>query len=402
MDESKESRKIREFKENKQKAQEFHAHPVMDADYALIEQIASVVDGDFIGPLQGIASRLKEIFYAKILSVFVFDTGFKQFVELAYSIDRNLEKMLLINEIDINPKSIIKNFKNLFEGSRKKAVGEHDELFNTVSICSYTGHELENIFSDMIDNRSKSKSLLLELDIKRVYTIPIMEKTDEYISFLFMFMDRELALDEIEILGNYYKRQLDLVVKHIIDVKGLFMKATHDELTGLYMRRFGKTSLAQYINLVERKNLDELSLLFIDIDHFKDINDSYGHKKGDQVLTVVGRAIMDAIRNTDIPLRYGGEELCVILPNADIDVSRMVARRIRNDIKALSFDSAKSTFSITVSIGLLKYDNENHLTVDEFFDEADKLMYRAKKTGRDRICYREKDGSEHFDLGEPE
>ena len=124
--------------------------PKMDADYAIIEQITNVVEGDFLGPLQGITSRLKEIFKSKLIGIFVFDIGFKQFVEMPYSLDRSTEKVLLLNEITINPNIILNNLKKILQGQPLTTSEFEINLENLSSIETYKELQLSKIFSELL------------------------------------------------------------------------------------------------------------------------------------------------------------------------------------------------------------------------------------------------------------
>ena len=363
-------------------------YPKMDADYAIIEQISSIVEGDFLGPLQGICSRLKEIFNSKFIGIFVFDIGFKQFVEMAYSLDRNTEKGLLLNEVTINSSIILNNLKKILQNKIIKSDKIEINLGSLSTIETYEVNQLSKIFSALLNIDKNSGEILVDLGIHSCHLVPILKTNQEYTSILFMFMEKKLSPREHNILETYYLRQLNLVVQHIIDIKGLYSRAMLDELTGIYNRRFGTTSLEQYLFLLMRNNLKCLSMIFMDIDDFKKINDNYGHQMGDEVLITLCQIIQKIIRKTDIFIRYGGEEFCIILPDAELNISLLISQRIQKMIKNHSFNTFKNNLLLTLSIGILEYDKEKNYGSHQFLDEADKLMYEAKKTGKDRICYK--------------
>jgi diguanylate cyclase (GGDEF)-like protein len=361
----------------------------MDADYAIIEQISNVVDGDFLGPLQGITSRLKEIFRSKLLGMFVFDLGFKQFVEMAYSLDRNTEKTLVLNEVSINTTVILNNLKKILQGQILKSHDLEIDLENLAVIETYSGDKLSKIFCELLNIQNNYENVLKKIDVKYCHLFPILDHNKEYISVLFMFMENELSKDEKSIWKEYYLRQMDLVVQHLIDIRGLYFRATRDDLTGIYNRNFGLTSLEQYIFLLMRKNLKSLSILFFDIDDFKKVNDTYGHNIGDDVLVKISEIVNQNIRKTDLFLRYGGEEFCVVFPDSDFDVSRLISHRIGLCIKNFVFKSGKKDFSLTLSMGILEYDKEKNYGASKFIEEVDQLMYNAKKAGKNRICHKD-------------
>lgn len=168
-----------------------------------------------------------------------------------------------------------------------------------------------------------------------------------------------------------------LELKHYQDF--LKQMAVMDGLTKLYNHSFIHERLSEEISNSKRHRL-ELSLIMMDLDDFKLVNDTYGHKLGDCVLSKVSSTIMDLIREEDIAGRYGGEEFIVILPNTDHSAAYKVAEKIRQAVKKLTWDFEK--LNITISGGVHSLSGE---TVNSFIEKADMLLYRAKNSGKDRI-----------------
>ncbi len=161
--------------------------------------------------------------------------------------------------------------------------------------------------------------------------------------------------------------------------------AKTDGLTGLYNHRMFQERLSEEILRAERYKRT-VFLLMIDIDHFKNINDTYGHQAGDMVLKNVARIIKKNVRKVDFPARYGGEEFALILPETDYDSAYNVGERIRTAIQDNEFSiSEEKTISITVSIGIscYPYDTTNK---EELIKMADTALYYAKEHGRNRVC----------------
>ncbi|MCA1031503.1 diguanylate cyclase [Bacillus timonensis] len=161
-------------------------------------------------------------------------------------------------------------------------------------------------------------------------------------------------------------------------------QSTIDFLTGLGNVRYFDDC---YNKLSERskEREEELGLLFLDIDFFKKINDTYGHNDGDLVLQQIGEILKYTTREYDIVCRNGGEEFSVMLPDTSIEKVKQVAERIRKTIEASTFSlSGGKNINITVSIGISHYSNSNNL--EKLLDEADIALYEAKNTGRNRIC----------------
>jgi diguanylate cyclase (GGDEF)-like protein len=157
-----------------------------------------------------------------------------------------------------------------------------------------------------------------------------------------------------------------------------------DELTGLFNRRFLNTSLAKKM-AESRRSSTPLSMLMIDVDHFKDFNDAYGHPEGDQVLVSLGKMLTQTLREEDIACRYGGEEFVTILHNADKNAALEAAERIRSRFEQTVFTpGAEKTIHLTVSIGVAQWLPDE--SPEQFIFRADQAMYQAKQTGRNRIC----------------
>ncbi len=161
-------------------------------------------------------------------------------------------------------------------------------------------------------------------------------------------------------------------------------EATVDGLTGLRNRRWFDGTLAR---LYERNRRDRrpLSLLVLDVDHFKKFNDTYGHAAGDDVLKAVATTLANCLRPTDLPARYGGEEFVVLLPSTNLDGAAAAAERVRQAVASaeLSISDGRRLPPITVSIGAVEL--RQHENAQALFTEGDAALYRAKQNGRNRV-----------------
>jgi len=157
-----------------------------------------------------------------------------------------------------------------------------------------------------------------------------------------------------------------------------------DGLTKLYNSRHFYNQLRGEIDRSNRYD-HPLSLLILDIDHFKDYNDSFGHLEGDKVLIRIGLVIKPLLRKMDSAYRYGGEEFTVILPETDGTMAQTVAQRIRKAVKAETFTPEGSTKpeTITISLGVTQYNPAEDIS--EFIQRADKALYGSKEDGRDMV-----------------
>ncbi len=157
----------------------------------------------------------------------------------------------------------------------------------------------------------------------------------------------------------------------------------HDPLTGLYNRRFLEETLRRELAQAERAR-EPLSLALIDLDHFKVINDTYGHSFGDDMLIALGNLLSNNIRAGDVACRFGGEEFIVIMPGAPLNQAVRRVDEWRQAFSALRLRTESGTFSATFSAGLTGY--PEHGSSDKvLLDTADRAMYAAKATGRNRV-----------------
>jgi len=155
-----------------------------------------------------------------------------------------------------------------------------------------------------------------------------------------------------------------------------------DALTGALNRTSLESIFQQEIARAKR-NKSEMSVLMLDIDHFKQVNDSYGHIAGDQALIALTNCIKRTVRKTDPTFRLGGEEFAIILNNTDTGGAKLLAERLREAIQHLSIHHGNQAFCITASIGLATYQlGETHECI---LQRADKALYDAKDSGRNKV-----------------
>jgi diguanylate cyclase (GGDEF)-like protein len=178
--------------------------------------------------------------------------------------------------------------------------------------------------------------------------------------------------------------------------------AITDSLTGVYNRR-------HFFELAEREILRStrykrpLSIIMLDIDHFKRVNDRHGHLVGDQILSNIAGRVRGELRVNDIMGRYGGEEFAVVLPETCSPDIIHVAERLRESIASRPFHTEKGHVRITISIGLTCLMGERQITVERLLDEADQALYEAKRRGRNRtVSYKWVGGRSTMESDEPE
>ena len=160
--------------------------------------------------------------------------------------------------------------------------------------------------------------------------------------------------------------------------------SVRDELTGMYNRRYFQEALEREISGAQRYG-HGIALCMIDLDHFKKVNDSYGHLCGDRVLQEFGRLLDSSIRKYDVGCRYGGEEFAIILPDTSSEKALTLSERFRKRIKLHDFTYKEWTLHITISIGVAARPAGAEITSSQLVDLADQALYQAKSQGRNRV-----------------
>lgn len=172
---------------------------------------------------------------------------------------------------------------------------------------------------------------------------------------------------KINVRSYQYKKRLELM-------------AVTDGLTGLYNHRFIFERLEEEIAKVARYGRP-LSIIMLDIDNFKQVNDTFGHRAGDEVILSVAHAIMASLRKTDVAGRYGGEEFLVLLPETDLKAAHIVAEKIRNTVALLQFET--KDLAVTISAGVAEA--EKGESFEALINRADAKLYTAKRNGKNRV-----------------
>jgi len=165
----------------------------------------------------------------------------------------------------------------------------------------------------------------------------------------------------------------------------LELLSNKDTLTGTFNRRYLNHILN--VELMRAARTDGLiSVLMIDIDHFKQINDTFGHQSGDHVLKRMTAEIADSLRDYDLLFRYGGEEFVVLLPDTSLREARNVAQRLCQKVHSIRFSDALANLRLTVSIGVAEFPGMDIGTAEELLEHADQALYQAKENGRNQIA----------------
>ncbi len=159
--------------------------------------------------------------------------------------------------------------------------------------------------------------------------------------------------------------------------------ALTDSLTGMQNRRFFDDALREYLQ--EFRRIEKpVGLMVLDLDHFKQVNDTHGHDVGDDVLRAVARCLKDLTRYHDVVARMGGEEFAIVAPNMNNESLVKLAERIRRAVGALVIETSNVNIRVTISVGLSIWNGRE--SAEEFYRRADKMLYEAKRLGRNRVC----------------
>ena len=159
--------------------------------------------------------------------------------------------------------------------------------------------------------------------------------------------------------------------------------ALTDSLTGMQNRRYFDDALQEY--LTEFQRIDKpVGLMILDLDHFKQINDTHGHDVGDEVLRQLASCLRDFTRYHDVVARVGGEEFAIVAPNLDVALLQKLAERIRQAIAQMVIETGNVRLRVTASVGLAVWDKRE--SADDLYRRADKMLYSAKRQGRNRVC----------------
>jgi len=256
-------------------------------------------------------------------------------------------------------------------------------------LSSY-GQHLDQALAGVLDRYSDHSSLYSDL----LYVLGNIKVSNEEARYYFGRLEShrkmmEAALDHpvdfrVALMDFFFHIQPRYESPKIIEFKDYeenLAAAMQDELTGLMNRRSMEALLASELARASRHN-DSLSLLFIDIDDFKQVNDLHGHPVGDQVLACMGNFLRAQLRSEDISARWGGEEFLVALPSTDQTGVNKLARRLLRNLKVFSFPK---NLKITISAGISQYPQDGKC-LETLLVSADERMYFAKRGGKNRIC----------------
>ena len=286
----------------------------------------------------------------------------------------------ILNRLDADAGAIIIERGGAFELAHSIGIKDPAKLLDSSHLWNIVEHHrpLRKIFREGIT----IDGILVDFAPADVAVYPILYK-DISLGLIVLasgsvFSDRSIQTLEILI------QSMALALKNAVTYDQLQKLAANDPLTGLYNRRFGMIRLSEEFTRSVRTGLP-IGLLFFDIDHFKKVNDTYGHTLGDRVLVNLAKITSMAARKGDLVVRYGGDEFVVILPGAANKDCLFIAERLRHMVEESTIQFGDISVRVTVSIGVSSYPEYNVENEHELLKAADKALYLAKDKGRNMV-----------------
>jgi len=261
-------------------------------------------------------------------------------------------------------------------------------VFSGVILQGLALRAVIRIISELPENRTRKQW--------RVLLLLIMLFIPGYLIYLFILLPKighaSYFISFFFFLGALFVYMVCLLTLHSVHalkkIPVLETENVTDLLMNIYNRRFLESRLQEEFERAKRYALP-LSLLLLDLDHFKKVNDIHGHQNGDLVLKNLGKIIRQTIRNTDMPVRFGGEEIVVLMPNTQLLNAHVLAERLRKRVAAFSFiidgqNLETDEINCTISVGLTEMTKKTS-DAEDLLRLADKALYRAKSEGRNRV-----------------
>jgi len=278
----------------------------------------------------------------------------------------------------------------LFQEKSCPASFTHEVVQNMVKIYSLLGEEPidPKQISLHVEKRRVNPKLIATTasgSLKSHLTLPIAIE-GEIMGCLSINSDRPNAFDAqdlqfLSVIGY----QMAATLKHFQRFRSIKNIAIYDTLTDLYNRRY----FEERLGLEGQKAFSgstSLSLVMVDIDHFKRVNDTFGHTEGDRVLKEISSILKASVRKKDTVARYGGEEFILILPEANLEDSYQIAERIRRLVENAPFEIGNVRLTLTVSLGISNFPTHQPESKEDLIEMADQALYDAKRSGRNRVC----------------
>lgn len=320
------------------------------------------------------------MFYGAVIFLFLILFIFEEIILLKRFLNKNSRKKEhFLGKIDALDKELSPLKKNI-DGLEKK-MSEHFFFYDLMRKISpfLNKKELFKVFSEEL-------KYLGEVDA--IEFVPPPDKS-KYLEFTFDTEENGLyvkttsrkIMEQQEVLRKF----LELCLERINLYDRFQQLSIYDTLTETYNRRYFVMRFMEEFERAKSFSL-KLSVLMIDVDNFKKINDTYGHLVGDAVLKEIAKIVKQNIREIDSVARFGGEEFSLVLPETDKMAAIVVAERIRSRISQQIIKAFDETLGVTISVGVGSFP-QNTLYSDVLMETADKALYQAKMSGRNKVCW---------------
>ena len=308
--------------------------------------------------------------------------GFNQLLELivdsAISLTRAERGFLMLVGKDSNLE-----FKVTRNIDKRTLEGERFEISRTVvNRILATGEPL--FLSDIYDNKEFEISKSIEaLGLRMVMAVPLKAK-DKLLGVI--YVDSHSEIEDFTRLEEKIFEAFAAQASVAIENSHLYDLSVHDSLTGLYNYGYLRNRLEEEIVRAQGLKTGDISFMMLDLDNFKAVNDSYGHMFGNSILVKVAECIKSTVRKYDIPVRYGGDEFAILMPDADIQNTNQLAQKLQKEITQLKFSHGEEQFLLTVSIGISSFPIEKVYDSETIIVEADHALFVAKCKGGNQIA----------------
>ena len=350
----------------------------------------------FILLLSGIFPLITCLSYAtNVMPVMGLDYSTFGFLITYLFLSIGLSSYRLLDLVPVDISNLIKQFQDgmIIIDTRERVVEINQRALELLKITEFPiiGQKVQNIIPWKIEfertnHLARTFDVCFDEERGTYYQIQVSNLTNSgmtHVGFLFVLRDISLSkLTQIQLkLAN---QRLQNQVTEISNLKELLQdQATHDSLTNLHNRRLMDEVLNQFSNK-SIETSQPFSILVMDVDHFKLINDDHGHQAGDEILVAVGNVIKTLTRSTDFCCRFGGDEILVALQNMTADLAAKKAEEVRKEIEQLNVEIDGRLISVKTSIGVATFPDDAD-TVDVLIYNADQAMYQAKASGGNQV-----------------
>ncbi len=319
--------------------------------------------------------------HAELLALYKVSSTLNQTINLEELLTRTLDTIVGIDVLNVASKGGIM----IVEGDRMKIVSHlghsedflkcHQEMKLGTCLCGLSARTGEVIISKNSENDTRHTIRYTDM-IPHGHIIIPLKARGKVNGVLYLYLPPDFEVDE-HMMNIFHSMgdQIGIVIENATLYKETRKLSLNDPLTGLANRRL-MGMVFEKAFMTAKRYKSPLSVIMLDIDHFKKYNDTYGHTKGDKLLVTLANIILKELRQIDLVVRYGGEEFLLILPETGVERAQDVAERIRRTVEAKT--------EVSVSLGISSYCEEIKKK-EELIDKADEAMYRAKQKGRNQV-----------------